>query len=70
MPVDVSHLSLRAESVNYVHCHIQEIPENGADMKHFDYIHYTALNFLYPLIKLEWKMKTKNAADLDFWEVM
>lgn len=33
------HLTLRAESVNYVNCHIQEIPENGADMRHFDYIH-------------------------------
>jgi cholesterol 7-dehydrogenase len=70
IPCEVSHLQLRAESVNFVRCHIQEIPENGADIKHFSYVHTSALDILYPFIKLEWDMKTKNAADPDFYEVM
>ncbi|CAK66954.1 unnamed protein product (macronuclear) [Paramecium tetraurelia] len=40
------HLTLRAESINYVNCHIQEIPENGADMRHFDYIHASAMDII------------------------
>ncbi|CAD8187595.1 unnamed protein product [Paramecium pentaurelia] len=65
------HLTLRAESVNYVNCHVQEIPENGADMKHFDYIHYSAMDIIPSwLVQLRWEMRTKNAKDPDFLEKM
>lgn len=60
-------MTLRAESVNYVNCHIQEIPENGADMKHFDYVHYSAMDIIPKwLVSLKWEMRTKNAKDADF----
>lgn len=39
-------------------------------MKHFDLVHETAVDCLWPYIKLNWHMKTKNATDPDFFEVM
>ena len=63
-------MSLRGESINYINCHIQEIPENGADMKHFDLVHESALDAVFPFVRLKWTMKTKNASDADFAEVM
>ena len=65
----LSHLTLRGESVNYVNCHIQEIPENGADMRHFDFLHSSVAD-LIPFVKFRWTMKTKNASDPNFYEVM
>ena len=60
-------MSLRGESLNYVNCHIQEIPENGADMKHFDFVHETLAEVLFPLFKAKWTMKSKCAAASDFY---
>jgi cholesterol 7-dehydrogenase len=48
-------LDFRGESINYVNCHIQEIPENGADMRHFDFLH-TQLIRGSNLITFEWTM--------------
>ena len=65
------HLTMRGESINYVNCHMQEIPENGADMRHFDFIHNSAVDIIPTwLVSLKWEMKTKNAADSDFKEYM
>jgi cholesterol 7-dehydrogenase len=67
--VSLNNLSLRAESINYVNCHIQEIPENGADGKHFDLVHNSVADNI-PFMKFQWKMKTKRPVDPDFKEVM
>ena len=65
----LGNYEFRGESINYVNCHIQEIPENGADMRHFQYLHYSVVDII-PFIKFRWSMKTKNASDPDFYEVM
>lgn len=39
-------------------------------MRHFEYLHYSIVNFLDPIIKFRWSMKTKNASDPDFYEEM
>lgn len=68
---DSGHLTLRGESINYVNCHIQEIPENGADMRHFDYIHSSAMDIIPTwLVKMQWDMKTCPAADPNFMRIM
>lgn len=43
----------------YINCHIQEIPENGADIAHFNAIHKK--NF----INGSWAQKKKDCLDLD-----
>lgn len=53
-----------------MNCHIQEIPENGADVKHFDLIHDNAIDLFYPFMKAKWTMKSKEATDKDFNELM
>lgn len=41
--IDVSsvtnELEYRARTIHEVKCHIQDIPENGADIFHFKYVH-------------------------------
>ncbi len=49
--VNQPEVSYRGESINYVNCHIQEIPENGADMRHFDFIHNSLIDGI-PFIKV------------------
>jgi hypothetical protein len=36
-------------------------------MKHFDFVHETLAEVLFPLIKAKWTMKSKCAADSDFY---
>lgn len=48
-------LDFRGESINYVNCHIQEIPENGADIRHFDFLH-TRLVSWSDIVQFEWTM--------------
>ncbi|CAK65710.1 unnamed protein product (macronuclear) [Paramecium tetraurelia] len=65
------HLQLRGESINYINCHIQEFPENGADIRHFDYIHASVSDFIPTwLIKFKWNMKSMSANDPDFYKKM
>mmetsp|Transcript_34499 Transcript_34499/g.31192 ORF Transcript_34499/g.31192 Transcript_34499/m.31192 type:complete len:104 (+) Transcript_34499:620-931(+) len=56
-PLDISpelkKLSHRGYSVNYAHSHTCEIPENGADILHFIYVHNRALKHT-SLIKSSW----------------
>lgn len=36
-------------------------------MKHFDYVHYSAMDIIPKwLVSLKWEMRTKNAKDVDF----
>lgn len=39
-------------------------------MRHFEYLHSSVMDILLPFVKFRWSMKTKNAADSDFYEVM
>ena len=48
-------LDFRGESINYVNCHIQEIPENGADIRHFDFLHTRLFNWS-DIVTFEWTM--------------
>jgi len=59
-------LSLRGQSVDYMNCHIQEIPENGADYKHFEFVHFTLVGFLLPWVKFKWVGKDRRPSDPDF----
>lgn len=66
MPFDLdeSKLEYRGESVNFVNCHIQEIPENGADIRHFDFLHkqlFKGIDFVH----FEWTMLSNRATDPD-----
>lgn len=49
---------------------MQEIPENGADMKHFGYLHFSIASMFDRFIKFRWTMKTKNASDPNFYKEM
>lgn len=65
---DLDH---RGESAQYVNCHIQEIPENGADIRHFDFVHLEPAPYMgTKLARFTWAMKTKNASDPDLYEYM
>jgi cholesterol 7-dehydrogenase len=64
-----SKLPFRGESINYVNCHIQEIPENGADMRHFDFLHTYIFSFI-KFIQFEWSMKSHRASEPDLFEIM
>lgn len=67
LPIKISNsLSFRGESINYVNCHMQEIPENGADIRHFDFLHTTFVAF----IKFEWTMISHRASEPDLFDVM
>jgi len=58
----VKNYELRGESVNYVNCHIQDIPENGADLKHFFYVHTYILKWI-TFVKFKWALKWTRAND-------
>jgi len=62
-----THLEYRGESINYVNCHIQDIPENGADLKHFFYVHTYPLAWL-KCLKFKWKLKWSRGDDPDLIE--
>jgi cholesterol 7-dehydrogenase len=69
-PLKLEHsLDFRGESINYVNCHIQEIPENGADMRHFDFLHDKVAKWCN-FVTFEWKMKSHRASEPDLYEVM
>ena len=69
-PFDLNvKLDYRGESINFVNCHIQEIPENGADIRHFDFLHTNLFTFT-SLVKFEWKMISHRASEDDLYEVM
>jgi cholesterol 7-dehydrogenase len=57
-----SGLEYRGESINYVNCHMQEIPENGADIRHFDFLHTTVFDNI-SFIRFQWSMQSIRAND-------
>ena len=63
-------LTERAETKEYINCHMQEIPENGADWKHFKYVHYYLFLFLVPWVQFDWNPLCRRADSPDFDEVM
>lgn len=69
-PLDINtHLDFRGESINFVNCHCSEIPENGADIRHFDFLHTYIIDFI-PFIRFDWLMKSHRAEEEDLYEVM
>lgn len=67
LPIQIPwSMSYRGESINYVNCHMQEIPENGADIRHFDFLHTTFMAG----IRFEWTMLSHRAASPDLFDVM
>ncbi|CAF1020746.1 unnamed protein product [Adineta ricciae] len=63
-------MEVRGESINYVNCHIQEIPENGADFRHFDFLHQSVLDLIFPFIRFSWTMKSERASNPQLHEIM
>jgi cholesterol 7-dehydrogenase len=59
-------LNYRGESINFVNCHVQEIPENGADIRHFDFLHTKFIGFLH----FDWSMLSHRGDEPDLCEVM
>lgn len=68
-PFDIPRngLSYRGESINYVNCHVQEIPENGADIRHFDFLH---TKFMTNFITFDWTMKSERASSKQLLDIM
>ena len=54
--------SFKGTSVNKVLAHVQEVAENGGDMKHFPYVHATLFPFTN-LIKMEWEARWARGDD-------
>lgn len=69
-PFDMqTKLEYRGESINFVNCHIQEIPENGADIRHFDFLHTKVFDY-FSFIGFEWSMLSHRASEDDLFDVM
>jgi cholesterol 7-desaturase len=69
-PLLIEHkLEYRGESINFVNCHIQEIPENGADIRHFDFLHTSVIDYI-PFIKFKWTMISERAAEPELKKMM
>ena len=49
-------------------CHVQDIPENGADILHFKYVH-THIIPNFDWLKFSWKAKWKRGDDADLKEM-
>lgn len=49
-------------------CHIQDIPENGADILHFKYVH-TEIIPKISWLSFSWKAKWKRGDDPDIKEM-
>jgi len=60
-------LDYRGESLNFVNTHIQDIPENGADLKHFFYVHNRAIPG-WDLIKFKWNLRWCRGDDPEICE--
>ena len=60
----------RGESINYVNCHVQEVPENGADVRHFDFLHQSIMDVMFPFLKFDWSMVSEPASSSRLHELM
>lgn len=63
-------MQARAESWEFINCHVQEIPENGADWKHFEYVHFYLFEFLVPWLKFAWRPLSSRGNSPNFNEIM
>ena len=63
-------LEERCHSREYINCHIQEIPENGADWVHFKYVHRDFLSKYIWFIKFKWTPVACLPSEPDFDEIM
>jgi cholesterol 7-dehydrogenase len=57
-------LDYRGNTEHHIQCHIQDIPENGADILHFKYIH-TYITPAIPSIFFNWQAKWMRGDDPD-----
>lgn len=51
-------LEYRARTIHDLNCHMQDIPENGADVYHFKYVHAEVIpkvNFVTFLWEAKWR---------------
>ncbi|CAF1666405.1 unnamed protein product, partial [Rotaria magnacalcarata] len=64
------NMNARGESINYVNCHVQEIPENGADVRHFDFLHQSIIDIIFPFFKFSWSMLSERATNPRLHELM
>jgi len=49
-----NNLRFHGKSIHEIACHIAEIPENGADTAHLDYLHTPFLSSLFPFFSHTW----------------
>jgi len=63
------NLQFRGESINFVNCHIQDISENSADLKHFYYVHTYTFSWL-KWVTFKWSLRWTTASDPNLEECM
>ena len=61
-------LEFRARTVHEVRCHIQDIPENGADVFHFKYVHSEIIPKVN-IVQFLWLAKWRRGDDPDVREI-
>jgi cholesterol 7-dehydrogenase len=64
----LKNLSNRGESIHDINCHIQDIPENGADVFHFKYVHKYLFS-KYKLFEFVWNPQWKSGDDSDILQI-
>ncbi|CAF1385201.1 unnamed protein product [Rotaria sordida] len=67
--INRNNMEVRGESINYVNCHIQEIPENGSDIRHFDFLHESILDSI-SFIKFKWSLLAESGSTPNLREIM
>ncbi|CAF0924090.1 unnamed protein product [Adineta steineri] len=67
--IQKNNMEVRGESINYINCHIQEIPENGSDVRHFDYLHESVLDSI-SFVKFKWKVLAERAITPNMRDLM
>jgi cholesterol 7-dehydrogenase len=58
----IARLANRGQTIHDIMCHIQDIPENGADIFHFKYIHKYLIS-RYKILEVSWAPKWKRGDD-------
>ena len=52
----INQLAYRGQTEHRIHCHLQYMPSNGADIAHFKYVHTYIIPFIKSLY-LRWDAK-------------
>jgi phenylpropionate dioxygenase-like ring-hydroxylating dioxygenase large terminal subunit len=58
----------RGQTIHDIRCHLQDIPENGADTFHFKYVHRYLIG-RFKMLEVAWKPKWKRGDDPDLPEL-